>query len=91
MSFNFDNVNELQEQAKKRLEAIHKTTIENLQAWVYPSTCGGTSAFGVCGQMLTTVTIVAFESEYGDGVLFLCGRGRYVKKFRPLMGWEDRK
>ena len=59
---------------------------------VYPYTTGGTNAFGgIGGQTITTHTMYAIVDELivGDAVLFLYGRPKYVKRFKPEMGWND--
>ncbi len=61
------------------------------QLWVYPIICPSTNPFGgIGGQTITKFTMTALEGELGDGVLILGPRRKYVRRFKPLMGWEEK-
>lgn len=88
------NIDELSEVAcalinKNSLETAVNTP-EDLRFWAWQQTFSSTNPFGIGGQMMTTMTVYAFDGMYGDGALCVMGRWQYVKDFTPLMRFNTR-
>ena len=75
---------------KLKIEASIRIGCDDVEMFSWPVMFGSTAGpgGGIGGCMMTTFQVYGFRDVASDkGVLYCAGKWKYVKPFKPLMGW----